>query len=240
MARVNIIMRAFNRLEYTSLTIREIDRLAGYDDYKIIVIDNASTDGTGQWLKSLVKEGYYKIKPVYLTENVGDFGGTKIGYENLDDDCIYTMQWDNDYPPITPYFLRDLVRIMDNFPKIGQLMLKRNGVGGVIPIKNKFEWEGFIIGDADIVTCANMHRRKAVEKINFWVVDESTYWDFTINKKMIEHGYELKKVENIRTVHIDIFPELNLNLQTKKYPIYTKNRQDGKGKVNYNLTNYDK
>ena len=69
MARVNIIMRAFNRLEYTSLTIREIDRLAGYDDYKIIVIDQASTDGTGQWLKSLVKEGYYKIKPIYLAEN---------------------------------------------------------------------------------------------------------------------------------------------------------------------------
>lgn len=39
MAKVNIIIRALNRLEYTSLTIREIDRLAGYDDYKIIVVD---------------------------------------------------------------------------------------------------------------------------------------------------------------------------------------------------------
>jgi glycosyltransferase involved in cell wall biosynthesis len=48
MARVCIIMRCFNRLEYSVLTLREIDRLAGYDDYKIIVIDNASTDGTVQ------------------------------------------------------------------------------------------------------------------------------------------------------------------------------------------------
>ena len=240
MARVNIIMRAFNRLEYTSLTIREIDRLAGYDDYKIIVIDNASTDGTGQWLKSLVKEGYYKIKPIFLDYNAGDFGGTKIGYENLDEDCEYTMQWDNDYPPITPYFLRDLVRIMDNFPKIGQLMLKRNGVVNILPIKNKFEWEGFIIGDVELVTCANMHRRKAVEEINFWVVDESTYWDFTINKKMIEYGYELKKVENIRTVHIDMYPELKMMLQRKKYPIYFKNRpKKNSGKINYNTTNYN-
>ena len=119
MARVNILMRTFNRLEYTVVTIREIDRLAGYDDYKIIVVDNASTDGTPQWLKSLVKEGYYKIKPIYLDTNVGDFGGTKVGYENLDEDCEYTMQWDNDYPPLTEYFLRDMVKIMDNFPKIG-------------------------------------------------------------------------------------------------------------------------
>jgi glycosyltransferase involved in cell wall biosynthesis len=238
MARVNIIMRTFNRLEYTVLTIREIDRLAGYNDYKIIVVENASTDGTGQWLKSLVKEGYYKIKPIFLDYNAGDFGGTKIGYENLDEDCEYTMQWDNDYPPITEYFLRDIVKIMDAFPKIGQLMLKRNGVGGVIPITNKFEWEGFIIGDAHIITCVNMHRRKVVEEINFWVVDESTYWDFTLNAKMKEHGYELKKVENIRVVHVDVFQELQLNMQSKKYPLYLKNK-GGNGKINYNTTNYN-
>lgn len=105
MAKVNIIIRAFNRLEYTSLTIREIERLAGYNDYKIIIIDNNSTDGTGQWLKSLEIEGFYKIKPIYSKENLGDFGGTKLGYQNLDSDCEYTMQWDNDCPPVTEYFL---------------------------------------------------------------------------------------------------------------------------------------
>jgi len=243
MARVNIIMRAFNRLEYTSLTIREIDRLAGYDDYKIIVIDNNSTDGTGQWLKSLVKEGYYKVKPIYLTENTGDFGGTKVGYDNLDADCEYTMQWDNDCPPITEYFLRDIVKIMDAFPKIGQLMLKRNGVGGVIPINNKIEYEGIIFGDAHVATCVNIQRRKVVEEINSWIVDETQFWDFNLNAKMRERGYEIKKIENIRVVHIDIFPALNINLQVKKYPQYTKNRQDknnaGGNKINYNTVNYN-
>ena len=237
MAKVNILMRTFNRLEYTVMTIREIDRLAGYDDYKIIVVDNASTDGTPQWLNSLVKEGYYKIKPIYLTENVGDFGGTKIGYENLDEDCIYTMQWDNDYPPITPYFLRDMVKIMDNFPKIGQLMLKRNGVGTILPIINKIEYEGIVFGDTTMITCVNMHRKKVVEEINYWIVDESVFWDFTLNKKMLERGYELKKIENIRVVHVDVFQELGLNLQGKKYPLYLKNKGKN-GKINFNTTNY--
>jgi glycosyltransferase involved in cell wall biosynthesis len=243
MARVNIIIRAFNRLEYTSLTLREIDRLAGYDNYKIIIIDNNSSDGTGQWLKSLEKEGYYKIKPIYSKENLGDFGGTKVGYDNLDADCEYTMQWDNDYPPVTPYFLLNMVKIMDAFPKIGQLMLKRNGVGGILPITNKIDFEGIIFGDVPVITCVNMHRRKMVEEINSWIVDESQYWDFNLNLEMRKRGYELKKIENIRVVHIDIFPDLKINLQTKKYPLYTKNRQDkdnaGGNKINFNTVNYN-
>jgi glycosyltransferase involved in cell wall biosynthesis len=239
MARVNIIMRAFNRLEYTSLTIRDIDRLAGYNDYKIIVIDQASTDGTGQWLKSLVKEGYYKIKPIYSTENLGDFGGTKLGYDNLDEDCEYTMQWDNDCPPITPHFLSKMVKIMDAFPKIGQLMLKRNGVSTVLQIINKVEYDGVIFGDAQIVTCVNMQRRKVVEEINSWIVDESQFWDFNLNAEMRKRGYEIKKIENMRVVHIDMFPELKLSLQAKKYPKYFENRPKNGTKINYNTTNYN-
>jgi GT2 family glycosyltransferase len=237
--KVNIIIRAFNRLEYTSLTIREIDRLAGYNNYKMIVIDNKSTDGTGQWLKSLEKEGYYKIKPIYSNENLGDFGGTKLGYENLDPDCEYTMQWDNDCPPITQHFLSKMVKIMDAFPKIGQLMLKREGVGGVIPINNKIDFEGTIFGDAPTVTCVNMQRRKIVEEINSWIVDESQYWDFNLNAEMRKRGYELKKIENIRVAHIDTYGTLENNRQIVKYPLYTKNRPTAGGKINFNTVNYN-
>jgi len=236
MARVNIIIRAFNRLEYTVLTVREIDRLAGYSDYKMIIIDQASTDGTGQWLKSLKKEGYYKIKPIYSQENLGDFGGTKLGYENLDDDCEYTMQWDNDCPPISEYFLSDMVKIMDAFPKIGQLMLKREGVGTILPIMNKIEYEGVIFGDTTLITCVNMQRRKVVEEINSWIVDESQFWDFNLNAEMRRRGYELKKIENRRVVHIDLFPDLNL--QAKKFGMYQKSKRTV-GKINYTDVNYN-
>ncbi len=228
MAKVNIIIRAFNRLEYTVHTIREIDRLAGYDDYKMIVIDQASTDGTGQWLKSLEVEEYYKIKCLYSNINLGDFGGTKLGYENLDPDCEYTMQWDNDCPPMNADFLKKMVEIMDVFPVIGQLMLKRIGVGTVIPISNIQEYNGVIFGDAQIVTCVNMQRRSVVDKINFWVSEPNTniYWDFELNRRMKNAGYCLKKIQNLTVEHDRI--------QYKKFPKYFKERKN----INYSALNY--
>ena len=245
MAKVNIIMRCFNRLEYTMLTIRNIDLLAGYDDYKIIAIDNNSSDGTWDWLQSIKKEGYYKIHPIHTEENLGDFGGTKLGYQNLDDDCIYTMQWDNDCPPISHNFLKHMVGIMDLHEDIGQLMLKRNGVGGVIPITNKQEFLNVVFGDAPMVTCVNMHRREVVDNLNYWVVDESEFWDFQLNKRMLAAGYKLKKIENLRVLHIDNYKEEHMKKynQGERYPLYFGSRKDrqiykGVKKVNYNVLNY--
>jgi len=238
MAKVNIIIRALNRLEYTSLTIREIDRLAGYDNYNIIVIDQASTDGTGQWLKSLEIEGYYKIKPIYLDYNSGDFGGMKIAYDNLDADCEYTMQWDNDCPPLDEGFLGKMVDVMDNYQSIGQLMLKRIGVWTVLSISNEQEHNGVIFGDSDKVTCVNMQRRSVVEKINMWVTEANptTYWDFELNRRMRELGYYLKKIKNYRVLHIDMYPDKNLLMQKIKYPKYYNSRQN----INYTPIKYEK
>jgi len=199
------------------------------------VIDNNSTDGTTQWLKSIVVDGYYKIKPIFLDYNSGDFGGTKLGYENLDDDCVYTMQWDNDRPPITENFLDKIVNIMDAFRNIGQLMLKRTGVGNIIQPINIQEYNGVFFGDVNTVTCVNIQRRKVIDDINYWVCDESVYWDFMINQEMLKRGYQLKKCLNVIVSHIDVFPELNFNLQKLKFPNYFNN----KSKINYTEIDYN-
>ncbi len=199
------------------------------------MIDNNSTDGTTQWLKSIVVDGYYKIKPIFLDYNSGDFGGTKLGYENLDDDCVYTMQWDNDRPPITENFLDKIVNIMDAFRNIGQLMLKRTGVGNIIQPINIQEYNGVFFGDVNTVTCVNIQRRKVIDDINYWVCDESVYWDFMINQEMLKRGYQLKKCLNVIVSHIDVFPELNFNLQKLKFPNYFNN----KSKINYTEIDYN-
>lgn len=140
------------------------------------MIDNNSTDGTTQWLKSIVVDGYYKIK-----------------------------------------------------------MLKRTGVGNIIQPINIQEYNGVFFGDVNTVTCVNIQRRKVIDDINYWVCDESVYWDFMINQEMLKRGYQLKKCLNVIVSHIDVFPELNFNLQKLKFPNYFNN----KSKINYTEIDYN-
>lgn len=153
----------------------------------------------------------------------------------MDDDCVYTMQWDNDRPPITENFLDKIVNIMDAFRNIGQLMLKRTGVGNIIQPINIQEYNGVFFGDVNTVTCVNIQRRKVIDDINYWVCDESVYWDFMINQEMLKRGYQLKKCLNVIVSHIDVFPELNFNLQKLKFPNYFNN----KSKINYTEIDYN-
>lgn len=49
--KTSIIILTFNKLEYTKLCINSIRNFTLKDTYELIVIDNASTDGTIDWLK---------------------------------------------------------------------------------------------------------------------------------------------------------------------------------------------
>jgi len=53
MSRVNIVTRAFNRLEYTILNIRNTYEVSNQHPYTHIIIEQNSSDGTKEWLKSM-------------------------------------------------------------------------------------------------------------------------------------------------------------------------------------------
>lgn len=105
--KLSIILRCFNRLEYTIRTIVSIDKNCGLskDDYEIICVDQDSSDGTKDWLAYNQKEGYYPIVPFLLSENIGDGRGMQVGISIAKGDFI--AQHDNDLELITPdYFLK--------------------------------------------------------------------------------------------------------------------------------------
>ena len=233
MAKVEIITRAFNRLEYTVLCVRDVARLSGMDDYKHIIINQNSTDGTGQWLNSLIKEGFYKIKVQNNSQNTGDAGGMQDGFKLISDDCEYVVQLDNDCRPITDNFLKELVKIMDENKKVGAIMLKREGVGRVIEPSNIRTISGHLCGDISFGTCGVIFRRKLLDDFNIWMSGEQIGWGKAVTSKIREVGFKVLKCLSIRIEHID-----GSGGQYNKYKHYFLENKNNKTPSNYSKITY--
>jgi len=230
MPKVEIITRCFNRLEYTAMCIRGIQKNTGFDDYKHILVNQNSSDGTKEWLESIKEEGFYKIKVKHNNINTGDAGGMLDGFNMISDDCEYVMQFDNDCVPITENFLKKLVDIMDSQPHIGAIMMKRTGVKNVLEVTDKITIGEVTLGKLNVGTCCMIMRRKDLEKFNHWRSGEKIGWGVAISQLIKQSGREVMKALNVKVHHID-----GPSSQQIKYPKYFKNTIEGS---NYKYLNY--
>lgn len=92
----SIIILTYNKLEYTQMCIESIREFTTKNSYEIIVVDNNSSDGTVEWLKS-----QKDLKVIFNKENLGFPKGCNQGIniasgENillLNNDVIVTPNW---------------------------------------------------------------------------------------------------------------------------------------------------
>lgn len=89
-AKISIITVAYNQLAHTKKFIQSLRRYT-VNPFQIIVVNNASTDGTKGWL-----DEQEDITPVNLEENVGWVGGINEGIKFLHATADYVIFANND------------------------------------------------------------------------------------------------------------------------------------------------
>lgn len=147
MEHITVITRAYNRLEYTIRCVNSVRDNTVYPYYQHLIVDNASCDGTAQWLRWIKKEipGWFsRVVPVTLKKNLGDWGGLVEGLRHVSPDCRYIVQLDNDIE-VERGWLTEMVKILENIQeKI--LQLKRVGVRSVITPTKLRDVMGYQVG----------------------------------------------------------------------------------------------
>lgn len=84
---------------------------------RVIVVDNGSTDGTGE----AVRDRFPEVELLSLSENLGFAGGNNRGIERaLDGGAEYVCLLNND-TEVDPGFLNELLRAAGKFPRAGIL-----------------------------------------------------------------------------------------------------------------------
>ena len=98
--RVNVVLVTYNRLELLKLALQKLQELT-FSVNSIVVVNNASTDGTTEYLNNLSNDKLFEI--INLEENLGGAGGFYYGIKKayeigcdyvwiMDDDTIVTEE----------------------------------------------------------------------------------------------------------------------------------------------------
>ncbi len=101
--KVTIIIPNYNGLEFLPECIAAL-KAQTYRGYRLLVVDNASTDGSVEWLKS---EG---VESLFLDKNYGFAGGVNRGIEHSDTDYVILL---NNDTVVFPRFVERLVKAIE-------------------------------------------------------------------------------------------------------------------------------
>lgn len=204
---VYIIVLSWNGKADTLECLRSLKELV-YPNYKVFVIDNASSDGTAE----VVHTEFPDVEMIINKENLRFAGGNNIGIEYvLSNGTDYILLLNND-TTVDKYFLQKLVDTAESNSKIGMVGPKIfyfNDPNRIWYAGGKIEWwKGWLshIGvreldkgqynqtkETDFISgCCILVKREVVEKIGmldtaYYIYGEDVDWCVRANRA----GYKL-------------------------------------------------
>ncbi len=113
--KVSVIIPVFNKVDFTKRCVDAVYANTHYPEYEIIIVDNGSTDGTGEYLRNLARENS-NVKIIDNKENQGYAKANNRGAEIAIGD--YLLLLNNDTEPQKGW-MSSLVRILDADPSVG-------------------------------------------------------------------------------------------------------------------------
>jgi GT2 family glycosyltransferase len=109
--RISVITLNYNQIKVTCEFLDSFVK-TDYDNYEIILIDNASTTNPGP----VIKEKYPHVKFIRSEVNLGFTGGNNLGYSHADGDYIFVVNNDTE---VTENLLSNLAETLQKDDKLG-------------------------------------------------------------------------------------------------------------------------
>lgn len=219
MEKVGIVICNYNKKEYVKKCIESVLD-STYKDYKIYVVDNASTDGS----KAAIEETYGdKVTLLVNSENLGGSGGfdrgiryaMEKGHELIwcldndvlvDENALFALVDYAAQHPDTGMFASKVYNMNDpdTIQQYG-VMVDMDNFGTVIKHEGEIECgQGpeYEFSNS-CATCSLMVRREVIDKIGVMPEDNFIYWDdIEWGYKCHINGYKVVSLQSSQILHM--------------------------------------
>lgn len=189
--RASFVIVNYNRKEELLFTLKKTKELIknNLEEYEIIVVDNASTDGSEQ----AVRESFPDVNLVVNPVNIGA-PAFNLGFQKATGNYIIILDDDSHVEK----GLEEALVYMDNNPKIGVLAL--NVVSGPYT-KENWKWKD---GDdiVGFIGCGAILRKETYNKVGGyadWMFLYVNEWEYTL--RCLDAGYSVRFFENSVVEH---------------------------------------
>ena len=100
---VSVVIPTWNGKHHLEANLPSVvEAVAGDPDNEILIVENASEDGSAEWLR----ENYPQVRVLALDENLGFGGGSNAGFEAAENDIVVLL---NNDMRVEPGFLEPLL-----------------------------------------------------------------------------------------------------------------------------------
>ncbi|QSI75599.1 glycosyltransferase [Niveibacterium microcysteis] len=164
--RVSVIVLCYNNLALTKACLASVLERSDYPNLELIVVDNASTDGTPDFLRTFANQHPSAI--VILNEkNLGYAAGNNVGIHAATGDYIVLL---NNDTVVTTGWVRTLVRHFERTPGIGLLGPVTNSIGNEAKIDIAYDSLEHMEGMSQCYTLAHAGRSRPMRTLAFFCV----------------------------------------------------------------------
>lgn len=215
---ISIIVLTYNGLDMNKTCIRSILEKTAYTKYELIIVDNASTDGTVEYLHNLDEMKIPNVKVILNENNVGFAGGNNIGIASAEGKYILLL---NNDTVVSRGWLTGMVKHLENNPEFGMCNPVTNSIGNESMIgvryNNETEMDQFAYGwtcthmgeeylDVDrLPLFSTLIRREVIDEVG--VLDDSykvgMFEDDDYTERVIRAGYKIVIADDAFVHHIN-------------------------------------
>jgi hypothetical protein len=220
---VSIIIVNWNGREVLRRCLNSIRENTTYPNYKIVVVDNGSTDGS----VTMIKKEFPYVKLIQNKENLGYAKANNQGIKSVESDYYLLLNNDTE---VTKGWLTDMIEFSESDPKIGITgckLIYPNGRSQTSDGPVQFRG-GYAISGAVMLI-----KKKVVDKIG--LLDEGfspfLYEDKDYCVRAREAGYKIVQNPNVTIIHYGGYT-------TRKHNLVQAFFTGEKNRIRFMLLNY--